>query len=54
MIYTLGITFTPDMIEDMIGYVGDVFSDMSNLILLIVGVGLGLIVVGAIISALRH
>jgi hypothetical protein len=50
----MGIEFTGGMIDTMIGYVGAVFSDLSNLILLIVGVGLGMIIITAIISALRH
>lgn len=49
----IGIEFTGEMVSSTIGYIGGVFSDMSGLILLIVGVGLGLIVVGAIISAIR-
>jgi len=49
----MGLDFTSEMIDDVIGYVGDIFSDMSNLILLIVGVAVGLMVIGAIISAVR-
>lgn len=51
---TIGLDFTDAMVSSTIGYVGAVFSDMSGLLLLIIGVGLGLIVVGAIISAIRR
>jgi len=50
----MGLEFTGDMVEAVIGYIGDVFSDMSNLILLVVGVSLGLIVIGAIISIIKR
>jgi hypothetical protein len=50
----MGLEFTDEMVSSTIGYVGAVFSDMSGLLLLIIGVGLGLIVVGAIISAIRR
>lgn len=53
MLLSLGINFTSEMVSSTIGYVGDVFSDMSALILLIVGVSLGLMVIGTIISVLR-
>jgi hypothetical protein len=48
------VEFTSGMITTMLGYVGLVFSDLSNLILLVVGVGLALIVVTAIINVLKH
>lgn len=51
---TIGIEFTSEMMSSTIGYIGDVFSDLSGLLLLIIGVGMGLIVVGAIISAIRR
>jgi len=53
MILTLGINFTSEMVSSTIGYVGDVFSDLSNILLLIIGVSLGVMVVGAILSAVR-
>lgn len=49
----MGLEFTAGMITTLIGYIGDIFSDMSLLILLIVGVGLGILVVSAIVSAVR-
>lgn len=50
---TLGLQYTGEMVSTTIAYIGSVFSDMSGLLLLIVGVGLGLIVIGAIISTIR-
>jgi len=49
----MGIEFTNEMLNQMIGYIGNVFSDLSGLLLLIVGVGLGLAIVGAIVRMIR-
>jgi hypothetical protein len=49
----MGLNFTGEMINKVIEYIGSVFTDMSGLLLLIIGVGLGLIVITAIISAVR-
>ncbi len=49
----MGIEFTGTMVSEIVGYIGDVFADLSGLILLIVGVGLGLIVVSVIIKMIR-
>lgn len=46
-------TITPANMEEIIGYMSEIFSDLSPIILLIVGVGLGLMVVGVIIKSLR-
>lgn len=46
-------TISTEDITTMIGYIGDIFSDLSPVILLIVGVGLGLMAVSVIIRALR-
>lgn len=54
MIGSIGLTFTNEMVNTIVDWIGSVFSDLSPLLLLIVGVGVGLIVIGAIISALRH
>jgi len=48
------IEFTGEMITQMLGYVSLVFADLSNLILLIVGVSLALIVITAIIGVFKH
>ena len=53
LVGTIGLEFTGDMVSTTIAYVSAVFSDLSLLLLLIVGVGLGIIVVGAIISSVR-
>lgn len=50
----MGLEFTSEMITAIVGYIGNIFSDMSGLLLLIVGVGLGLFVIGAIIAAVRR
>lgn len=47
------IEITEGMMTDLIGYISEVFSDLSPIILLIVGVGVGLMVIGVIIKALR-
>lgn len=46
-------TITPANMDSVLGYMGEVFTDLSPVILLIVGVGLGLMVVGVIIKSLR-
>jgi len=46
-------TITPDNMATMLDYIGAVFTDLSPIILLIVGVGLGLMAVGVIIKSLR-
>lgn len=50
---TIGLNFTSEMMTSTLSYVGSVFTDLSPLILLIIGVSLGLLVVEAIISAVR-
>jgi hypothetical protein len=42
-----------DDITTLLGYIAQVFSDLSPIILLIVGVGVGLMVIAVIIKALR-
>jgi len=44
---------TGDM-DIAIGYMGDLFSDLSPYLIVIIGVGIALIVVEAIISAIRR
>ncbi len=51
---TIGLAFSGEMIDTIVDWISNVFSDLSPLLLLIVGVGVGLIVIGAIISALRR
>lgn len=47
------VEITEGMMTDVVGYIGTIFSDLSPIILLIVGVGVGLMVIGVIIKALR-
>ena len=47
-------TITSDMMDDLLGYVGDLFTDISPILLLIVGVSLSLMVISVIINSLRH
>ncbi len=47
------ITITEGMMTEMLGYVGDIFTDLSPIILLIVGVSLGLMVITVIVNSLR-
>jgi len=51
-----GTFFTIDegMMTDLLGYVGDLFTDVSPILLLIVGVSLALMVISVIINSLRH
>lgn len=49
----MGLEFTGEMIEDVLGYMQGAFSDLAPLILVVVGLGLGLWVVGGVISAFR-
>jgi hypothetical protein len=48
------VEFTSGMITQMLGYVSLVFADLSNLILLVVGVGLALLVITTIINVFKH
>lgn len=50
---TIGLNFTSEMMTTTLSYVSAVFSDLSPMILLIIGVSLGVMVIGAIISAVR-
>lgn len=47
------ITITEGNMTTMIGYVGDLFTDLSPVVLLIVGVSLGLMVISVVIGSLR-
>jgi F0F1-type ATP synthase assembly protein I len=49
----MGFEFTSGMIEAVIGYVQDFFSDMSPLIFIVASVSLGLFIFEAIVSAFR-
>jgi uncharacterized membrane protein YgaE (UPF0421/DUF939 family) len=51
----LGTFFTISTtdIATMIGYSGDLFADFSPILLIVVGVGVGIFVITAIIGAIR-
>ena len=51
---TIGIAFDGSMMDQMFSYIGDLFSDLNLPILLIVGTGVCLMVLGAIIAALSN
>ncbi len=53
MLFTF-FTITNDNITTMLGYVGDLISDVQPLLLAIVGVGLGLVILGAIVGIFKH
>ena len=48
------INWTPQMTTDMLAYISDFISDVSGLMTPIIAVGLGLIIFGAIINAIKH
>jgi len=54
MILGTFFTISGDMMDDLLGYVGDLFTDVSPILLLIVGVSLGLMVISVIITTLRR
>ena len=47
------IDWTPNMTNDMLDYMGDLIGDFTPLLVPSIAIGVGLIVVGAIIRAIR-
>jgi len=47
------LTWAPEDTTAMIGYMSDLFTDLTPLLVIIVGIGVGLIVVQAILKAIR-
>ena len=47
-------TISGDQITTMLGYVGNFVTDISPLLLPIIGIGIGIIIVVAIIGAIKH
>lgn len=45
------ITITGEMMTAMLGYIGEIFTDLSPVILLIVGVAVAMLVISMIIRA---
>ena len=50
---TFIINWTSEMTTEMLGNVEGVITDMSPLLVPIIGIGIGLIVIGSIITAIR-
>jgi len=48
------ITITGEDITAIIGYIGEVFTDVSPLFFVIMGISLGLWILGSIIRAVAH
>lgn len=53
MLISTFINWDASTTNAMLGYTSAVLSDMTPLLTIIIGVGLGLIILGAIISAIR-
>jgi len=47
------LTISEENVSDMLGYIGDIVSDLMPLMLPIMAVGIGLIIVYAIIHAIK-
>lgn len=47
------IDWTQEMTDDMIGYMKDLLTDLTPLLIPIIAIGVGLIIVGVIIRAIR-
>jgi len=47
------LTWTTEDTTAMIGHMSDLFTDLTPLLIIIIGIGMGLIIVGAIIRAIR-
>lgn len=47
------INWTPDMTNQMLNFMGDLISDFTPLLIPIIAIGVGLIVIGAIVHAIR-
>lgn len=47
-------TITPEHINTMIGYISSFISDFTPLLLPIIAISLGLLVIWAIITAIKH
>lgn len=55
MIIFLGtfLTWTGDDTTAMIGYISDLITDLTPLLIPVIAIGIGLIIIGAIIRAIR-
>jgi len=53
MFYGTFLTWDANTSNTMIGYMKDLFTDLTPLLVVIFGIGVGLIIVGAVIRAIR-
>lgn len=49
----MGLDFTGEMVEGVIGYVSDIFGDLMPIIIVVVAIGLGCFIFVAITSAIK-
>ena len=54
MLFGTFFTISEGNISTMLGYVSGLISDIQPLLLAIIGVGLGLIILGAIVGIFKH
>jgi len=47
------ITWTPEMTASMIGYVEDLITDLTPLLIPIIAIGLGLIIFSVVVGVIR-
>jgi hypothetical protein len=49
----MGLNFTGEMIDGVIGYISDIFGDLMPIIIVVVAIGLGCFIFVAITSAIK-
>jgi F0F1-type ATP synthase assembly protein I len=54
MLLTTFLNWTPDMTASMIGYVEDLITDLSPLLIPIIAIGLGLIIFAVVVKVIRN
>ncbi len=54
MIFGTFFTITPEHINTMIGYISSFISDFTPILLPIIAISLGLLIIWAIFTALKH
>jgi F0F1-type ATP synthase assembly protein I len=50
----MGLNFTGEMVEGVIGYISDIFSDLLPIIIVVIAIGLGCFIFMAITSAIKN
>jgi hypothetical protein len=53
MIFGTFITWTPENTTTLLGYIESLISDLTPLLIPIIAIGVGLIIIGAIVRAIR-